>query len=58
MTGIQLFANGWSQIVKEYKIKGIPRFMVFDRNGNVVTIHAPRPSDPALKKLLEKVLKE
>ena len=32
--------------------------MVFDRNGNVVTIHAPRPSDPALKKLLEKVLKE
>lgn len=56
--GIQLFADGWSQIIKDYKIKGIPRFMVFGRNGRVVTIDAPRPSDPALKALLEKELKK
>lgn len=58
LEGIQLFASGWSQIVKDYKIKGIPRFMVFDRQGNVVTIDSPRPSDPRLKMLLEMELKK
>ena len=57
LAGVQLFAGGWAQIVKDYKIKGIPRFMVFDREGKVVTINAPRPSDPELKKLLLKLLK-
>lgn len=55
---MQLFADGWSQIVKDYKIKGIPRFMVFDREGKVVSSDAPRPSDPALKALLEAELKK
>ena len=57
LAGEQLFAGGWAQIVKDYKIKGIHRFMVFDREGKVVTINAPRPSDPELKKLLLKLLK-
>lgn len=57
MEGVQLFADGWSKIVADYKIKGIPRFMVFDREGKVVSADAPRPSDPALKVLLEKTLK-
>lgn len=56
--GVQLFADGWSQIVKDYKIKGIPRFMVFDREGKVVSIDAPRPSTPQLKQLLESLLKK
>ena len=56
LEGVQLFADGWSQIVKDYKIKGIPRFMVFDREGNVIMIDAPRPSEPALKALLEREL--
>lgn len=55
--GIQLYARGWSEITKYYKITGIPRFMVFDKEGKIVTIDAPRPSQPALKVLLEKVLK-
>lgn len=58
LKGVQLFADGWSQIVKDYKIKGIPRFMVFDREGKVVSSDAPRPSDPALKALLEAELKK
>ena len=57
LAGVQLFAGGWGQIVKDYKIKGIPRFMVFDQEGKVVTINAPRPSDLDLKKLLLKLLK-
>ncbi|NML21205.1 TlpA family protein disulfide reductase [Pseudoflavitalea sp. G-6-1-2] len=56
--GMQLFATGWSDITKYYKINGIPRFMVFDRKGNIVTIEAPRPSSPELKPLLEKLLAE
>ena len=56
--GVQLHASGWSKITKDYKITGIPRFMVFDKKGNVVTTDAPRPSDPALKKLLEEELKK
>lgn len=54
--GLQLFASGWGDFANYYKIKGIPRFMVFDREGRVVTIDSPRPSNPELKKLLEKVL--
>lgn len=54
--GIQLFASGWGDFVNYYRIKGIPRFMVFDREGKIVTIDAPRPSDSRLKHLLEQVL--
>lgn len=55
--GIQLFANGWNtDIAKYYKITGIPRFMIFDRQGNIVDSNSPRPSEPELKKALEKAL--
>lgn len=58
LPGIQLFANGWSKITKDYKITGIPRFMVFDREGKVVESVAPRPSNPDLKALLEEELRK
>lgn len=54
--GIQVFASGWSKITKDYRINGIPRFIVIDRKGNVVSFDAPRPSNPALKSLLKSVL--
>ena len=46
-----------SPICVSYKIDAIPRFMVFDKKGNIVSIDAPRPSSPELKPLLEKYLK-
>lgn len=58
LKGVQLFASGWSEIAKYYEIKGIPRFMVFDKKGNIVSIDAPRPSSPELKLLLESELKK
>ena len=58
LKGVQLFASGWSKIAKDYKITGIPRFMVFDKKGNIVSVDAPRPSDPKLKELLEAELKK
>ncbi|HEX7846623.1 MAG TPA: TlpA disulfide reductase family protein [Chitinophagaceae bacterium] len=54
--GTQLFASGWSDITKYYDITGIPRFLVFDQEGKIVTANAPRPSEPELKTLLENTL--
>ncbi len=53
MGGIQLLApNGWqSEFVSNYKIRGIPRFILIDPQGNIVTPDAPRPSNPSLKTL-------
>lgn len=54
--GVQLFASGWSAITKLYDIKGIPRFMLFDQAGNIVSIDSPRPSNPKLKEIIEGLL--
>ena len=58
LQGVQLFASGWSKIAKDYQIKAIPRFMVFDKEGKIVSVDAPRPSNPALKEMIEKALKK
>lgn len=56
--GIQLIADkNWnSQFVKEYAILGIPRFILIDPQGNIVSADAPRPSDPELRTLLDGLL--
>lgn len=36
----------------------IPRFIILDRQGNIVDAHAPRPSDPAATASIEALLKE
>ncbi len=53
--GIQLFAdNDWnSKFVTDYGIKGIPRFILIDPAGKIVSASAPRPSSPALIKLFD-----
>lgn len=53
--GIQIFApKGWqSEFVQNYKIKGIPRFILIDPNGNIVSASAPRPSSKQLIKLFD-----
>ncbi|MFD2551037.1 TlpA family protein disulfide reductase [Bizionia sediminis] len=52
--GIQLFApKGWqTEFIKAYKINGIPRFILIDPDGNIVSPDAPRPSSNELKTLL------
>ena len=51
--GVQLWANGWSKITKDYAIFGIPRFMLFDAEGNVISTNAPRPSSEEIRGLLD-----
>lgn len=56
MGGYQLWADDASKIKEPYKINSIPRFMVFDKEGKIVSTNAPRPSDPALKDIIENTL--
>ena len=51
--GIQLWADGWSKITKDYAIFGIPRFMLFDTKGNIISTNAPRPSSDSIRELLD-----
>lgn len=56
--GTQLHVAGWdNDYIKYYKIKGIPRFLLIDQEGNLVTSDAPRPSSgEELSILLKKTL--
>lgn len=58
MDGIQLFAdNAWaSKFVKEYAIQGIPRFILIDKEGIIISADADRPSNPELTELLNDLL--
>ena len=53
LTGIQLFADNAfnSKFTKAYGIDSIPRFLLIDPEGNIVSGNAPRPSDPKLVEL-------
>ena len=55
--GTQLLAdNGFrSQFIQDYKINGIPRFILIDPNGNIVSADAPRPSNPELVALFKEL---
>ncbi|WP_299096939.1 TlpA disulfide reductase family protein [uncultured Winogradskyella sp.] len=55
--GIQLMAdNDWnSQFVKDYAIEGIPRFILIDPDGNIVSADAPRPSNLKLVELFKEL---
>ncbi|NMH28694.1 TlpA family protein disulfide reductase [Flavobacterium silvaticum] len=57
--GVQLMAdNDWnSEFIKAYGITGIPRFILIGPDGKVINADAPRPSDPALKAVLDKLVK-
>jgi len=58
LKGVQIMAEDAfnSDVTKLYDIKAIPRFMLFDKEGKIVTIDAPRPSDPKTEELLNNLL--
>jgi thiol-disulfide isomerase/thioredoxin len=55
----QLHGNieGPMHIGRLYDITGIPRFLLFDKQGNIVSAEAPRPSSAEIIPLLEQLLK-
>ena len=57
--GVQLFADkDWnSDFMKSYSINSIPRFILIDPTGKVVSADASRPSNPKLAEQLDALLK-
>ncbi|WP_290839415.1 TlpA disulfide reductase family protein [Flavobacterium sp.] len=55
LQGVQLIDGlGFnSKLVASYIVESIPRFILIDSNGSIVSADAPRPSDPELSKLLD-----
>jgi thiol-disulfide isomerase/thioredoxin len=55
LSGIQLYSDkNWkSDFVRAYNINGIPRFILIDPQGNIVSADALRPSNPKLVELLD-----
>ena len=57
MKGIQILLNPDDTFMQEYMISGIPRFILLDREGHILSHNMSRPSDPktevALKALLD-----
>jgi thiol-disulfide isomerase/thioredoxin len=53
MSGVQLMADKeWdSKFIKQYNIRGIPKFILIDTNGSILNAQAPKPSDPKLIEL-------
>ncbi|MNY06128.1 hypothetical protein D3C86_1388720 [compost metagenome] len=57
--GIQLLADQDfnSDFVKKYNINSIPRFILIDPAGKIVSGDAKRPSNPELRKQFDTLLK-
>jgi thiol-disulfide isomerase/thioredoxin len=49
LSGVQLWSGQDFSFQQAYQINAIPRFLLIDPNGNIVSANAPRPSDPNLK---------
>ena len=55
--GEQWYVNGWgSKAAQQYVIQSIPRFVLIDATGKIVTANAPRPSTQASKEAISKLL--
>lgn len=56
--GTQLLAdNDWnSDFIQSYGIRGIPRFILLDDKGNIVSADAERPSNPQLTERLQAIV--
>ncbi|MEG1664072.1 MAG: TlpA disulfide reductase family protein [Mucinivorans sp.] len=60
MHGLQLVDTGaaQSELVKNYLVRGTPRFFVIDPQGNIVDTFAPKPSEQRLAKLINQTLEQ
>ena len=49
--------NFQSQLCKNYDIDAIPRFLFFDKEGKIISLDAPRPSDEDIIKFIDDALR-
>ena len=57
---IQIHAEkAWkSKIIEDNGIRGIPRFMMIDKEGNIVNVNAPQPSSDKIRPLIDSLLNQ
>ena len=57
MDALNMHGNQWlnkdNSLADALNIKGIPHFVIYDKQGNLLSPNAPRPSQPETKELLE-----
>lgn len=56
LQGPQLLVDKSSEFYNFYKVNTIPRFVLLDKEGKIVDADAKRPSNPALREELNKLL--
>lgn len=56
--GIQLYSGATleASINKDYVINTIPRFMIIDKEGKIITAFATKPSNPETRKMLQQLI--
>ena len=54
--GIHLHAGPNNLLSTAYQVNSIPRYMVIDKNGKIISVNSARPSNPELKKLIDTLL--
>jgi thiol-disulfide isomerase/thioredoxin len=53
-----ILSNGAnSPIAKQFKIESIPRYILIGKNGKIINLNAPRPTDPIIRILFDELLK-
>ncbi len=58
LPGVQLYVDGRKDKIGQlYKISVVPTFIIVDKDGNIVTTKAQRPSDKSLETTLKDLLK-
>lgn len=57
LKGIQLMSDSnWrSEFIRNFDVNGIPRFILLDAEGHIITAVAPRPSEPLLREMLDEI---
>jgi thiol-disulfide isomerase/thioredoxin len=56
-TWLQLFDNN-GMVQKAYVANSIPKFILIDKQGNIVNLDAPMPDDPVIEALLKKEIEK
>ena len=53
LSGIQLYIGKGTKFQSDYRISGIPRFILLDPNGRIVNPDMARPSSDDIVKILD-----
>lgn len=53
LEGIQLYSGKKDDFINAYVVRSIPRFILLDKEGNIIEADMTRPSDPGTAKILD-----